>query len=354
MRTAPFAVCLGLLAAGCVPGDNPPWLIDHPLAWGLVASVVQPGPYSSDLVVPDGQVRAAALPLDTLELQWLVVAPPDTPPLPPPIWIVCGRYCTTELIRSELAPGCPWPLPLSRTQPCRLGEGERVRLTLGGAFTAGPEFLGSISLIAVGSADPELTPETCLERLSTRPHADLQRCLVQTRTLELGPLWKVFVIAPALAEQHLVDDIPPDAWNEPPDTHPVLLGAEVLRYADGGPVEVFAIDGDTVPVRAGERIVVTPVFAEDAAQSYYRPVPDHLDPSRYTLDPVEEDLEFRVALTALVDDFEYNFGENQLSREWVVPDHSEPVILHLYATDRRQGRAFASLRFVTEDPADAP
>lgn len=350
MRTARLAACLGLGLSGCAPNDYPPWLIDHPLAWGIVASVVQPGPYSSAIEVPADRVRASALPLDTLELQALVVAPPDTPPLPPPIWIACVGYtCRFNLYsESELPPACPSPLPLSESKPCRLGEGERVRLTLGGAFSAGPEFSGTIDLLVVGSGDPDLSPETCLERLASIPRDELQRCLIQARYLELGPSWAVLAFAPDLVQQHLVD-IPADWSDEPPDVHPVFLHFDVLRLGAGGLVEIQARDGDSVIVRPGERLILDPIFADDAPQPYYRPVRVADAPDLYRLEPDEERMGWRFAFTELVED-----AEGDILNSFTVPDVAGPIVVHFYATDSRQGRATASLRLVVERPGDAP
>lgn len=353
MWTARSAAVLGLLLAGCVPGDHPPWLIDHPTAWGLVASVVQPGPYASGLVVPKGAVRADALPLDTVELQWLVAAPPDTPPLPPPLWIVCARGCPGELRLedTELAPECPDPLPLSRDQPCRLGEGERIRLTLAGAFSAGPDFLGHISLAAIGSADPDLSSETCLERLSSRPYADLQRCIIQNRTLELGPPLAVFRLLPALAETYVLD-VPPDAVDAP-DTHPRLSFVVLTRESEPDRL-FFHAPGETASVRVGERITVEPLFVSEAEESYLQLVTSDDDPHRLRVIPLSEHIEVRVGLTALVDDFEQPADEFSRAHSWVVPDAPDPLVLHLYVSDGRQGRAHATLRLVPEGPPGAP
>lgn len=354
MRTALRLAILGLLAA-CVPEDHPPWLIDHPMPWGIIATVIEPGGYSSELIVPEGHLRAAALPLDTLELQWLAVAPPGTE-LPPPIWLVCTRSCSNDLSSFSghvLEPTCPYPLPLSRAQPCRLGEGERIRLALGGAFTADAQFSGTIPIMGISSGDPDLDPETCLQRLSARPLKGLESCLIQHRNLRLGPPWMLFAAVPALAEAITIDDdLPDDVEDEPADTHPILAGIHVLRLSIHGPIKSLAADGDTVRVRAGEHITVTPALTEASEQEHYnvyRSSDGHIQIDAHL---TREWIQLRAALTALVEVHGPMFGGNPW--RWIAPDDPEPIILHIYIVDSREGRAHATLTFITDDSIDAP
>ncbi|HEY8378251.1 MAG TPA: hypothetical protein VIK91_17265 [Nannocystis sp.] len=347
MRTARLAAVFGLLP-GCVQ-DHPAWLIDRPLPWGIVASVVQPGPYASGLVVPDDRVRAVALPLDTLELQALVVAPPDTPALPPPIWFACGVACLSDLPDLARVSACPSPLPLAREAPCRLGEGERIRLVLGGAFSGIPQ-RGEIPLLAVGSADPDLPSETCLERLAADPREDLGACLVQSRTLALGPPWKLVDVAPVLGAL-LFPELPPDIRDEPVDVHPVLRHIEVVRASPAGAHLLEAHDGDSVSVRPGERITLTAVYADDALQEFYRPIQIQTATGfQFEFVPAVERIQAQFGFTVRVDDFDPVW--NAQTWRWVVPDVADPFDFHLYADDGREGRAVARLRFVPE--RDAP
>ncbi|MBZ5713267.1 hypothetical protein [Nannocystis pusilla] len=343
MRTA-LVVGLGLLG-GCVQYDRPPWVVDHPVAWGLVVRVVEPGGYSSDLVVPDGRERAEALPLDTLELQWIGVGPPDIS-VPPPTWLACPFGCGFPFTYEEL-PACPVPLPLSFPETCRLGEGERVRLSLGGAYTANPEFRGWIQVMAF-TAHGDVDPETCLQRYTSLPRAGLESCLMQQRALTLGPEWKAFTTVPALMSLYPLDgELPPDLADTPPDLNPVLTGLLVRRNGR----EQLAQDGDTVRVHAGDRISVTPQYSDDSQQEYYAftsvAASDHL-----TVMPREEQLVARIGLSAEVQEIGDPLDDE--IRLWVVPDDPEPVDLYLYVADTRQGRAFATLRFVAEDAAPAP
>ena len=350
MRTALRLAILGLLAA-CVPDDHPTWLIDHPMPWGIIATVIEPGGYSSELIVPEGHLRAAALPLDTLELQWLAVAPPGTE-LPPPIWLVCTGSCSNDLSSFSghvLEPTCPYPLPLSRAQPCRLGEGERIRLALGGAFTADERFSGTIAIMGISSGDPDLDPETCLQRLSTRPLKGLESCLIQHRHLRLGPPWMLYTAVPQLAGRYTLegDGLPDDAADEPADTHPNLIGIDVFRVTDRGHIVTFAAKGDTIRVRAGERLTFNPICSDSCTQEYYRfglPFGGEIE---FSLE--SENFRYRAALSALVE------GDGPiLNGVWVAPDDPEPITLYLYIADSREGRAHATFTFITDNSIDAP
>lgn len=343
---------LGVLLAGCIPDDHSTWLLDRPYNWGLHVSVVQPGPYASDLIVPEDRVRAVPLPLDTLDLQWRVLVPADGPPLPPPIWIACAEVCPHELssLQTELEPECPTPLPLSRARPCRLGVGEQLRVVLGGVYTAGDTFQGQLQFMAVGSADPDLSPEACLEGLARTPYPDLDRCLVQTRILALGPLWKLNEVAPQLVKERFID-VPSDIHEEPADTHPVLLGVDVVRRSASGTVELLAADGASVPMRPGERITLRARFADDARQAFYRPRKYSGD-LYYTFVPTEERVWVEYVFGAVVEDLDWDFQAHE--RSFTVPHDSGPIDVHLRAVDSRQGRAYFTVHLVPEEGLGGP
>lgn len=342
MRTCITWASLGLLLA-CFPADHSLWVADRPLALGIIATVVEPGGYSSDLVVPEDRARASPLPLDTFELERHVVIPPGVE-LPPPVWIVCHNSCTYTLSETpDLAP-CPVPLPLSTGAACRLGEGERLRVSLGGAYTANADFWGVFLVMAVSGADSDMSSETCLERMAVRPFASLERCLVQTRLLRIGPLWKALLTVPALESQD--HELPESVRDEEPDFHPVLLGFDIVRQSGPDRVEVFAREGDDVPVRPGERLTLTPRFSPDASQSYHANYWFGSGGMGLSEEQVTEILSFRLVFSEYVGD--YDPFDRRDSRSWIAPDTDEPVVMDLYALDSRQGRVRASLRFVPD------
>lgn len=338
---------LTLLGGACLPYE-PYWLVSEARFLRFSATVVEPGGYSTLLNVPAGQRRATALPLDTIELEWFVATPPGET-LPPPIWVLCSWECGSIFGDDPWphVPECLDPLPFLPTT-CRLGEGHRTRVTLAGAATIYSSAALERSVLVVGSRDPNVSPETCLERLVTRPSADLQPCLTGQRMLPLGPSWAFF----AVPFSEGLSGYPPELLAEEADTHPDITAFRVTRVLGSRRTEVLAAPGDTVTVAPRERITVLPVTLP--GQDYNR-VEDYAEPVPDVVVNLTERIHVDAALTALVDDFsapEYGSPDHQI--RWTVPDHLEPATLYVTASDDRSGRAFATLQFVAEGPDDAP
>jgi hypothetical protein len=343
---------LGLVAVllgACIP-EEPDWLVTEARFRGVQLEVVEAGGYSSLLNVPPGRRRAAALPLDTIELEWKVALPPGAE-LQPPLWIACeilcaethnGRY--SPLIIEELRE-CPRPLPLSRGEPCLLGEGHRLRVGLGSAFTLNPK-LPYIPLLVVGSRRPDVAPATCVERLRTRPLPPVEACIFGLAMAPLGPSWAALPFDPESAET------PPELLAQEPDTHPELVAFAVTRRRGGETSALLAAPGDAVPVRRGERITVTPRFAEGSAQEYWSLAsgdPNTSSPS--ALELRTETLGWQAHLNEWVDDYdEPKLGSTLVSPSWTVPHDVVPTTLYIDVSDNRSGRAFGELHFVP-DPA---
>lgn len=350
MRGASRLVCLAGLLTGCLPAEPPYWWIDHPMNWGVRVSVTQPGGYASGIEVPEGQVRAAALPLDTVELEWLALAP-DGVELAPPVWIACQRCAYGQFPGPDL-PACPRPLPVFLAESCRLGEGVRLPLTFAGASTGS---FGALDLLVVGSADPDLSPETCLQRLLTPPRTGLERCLVMDRQYLIGS----FAVGSGLPEPTGPFDppepepngpaIPPEVLEQAPDTHPIVDGFWVARRSTDGRSEVAVPVGGEVEVRAGDAIEVEIRVAPESFQEYaFLTVAS--DGGIGWISRMES-VSARAAVTALVDDFhEEDWGR----RRFVVPADTGPFTMYFYVSDSREGRTAASLRFVPEDMSESP
>jgi hypothetical protein len=358
MRGPPRLVCLAAALAACLPAEAPYWLIDHPINWGIRISVTQPGGYSSGLVVPEGQVRAAAVPLDTVELEWLALAPPGGE-LAPPIWISCGFDCNPYSLNPYMElPPCERPMPLLQAEPCRIGEGHRLSLTFAGAYDAptlggGPLFgayAGQLSLMAIGSASPDVSPETCLQRLRARPKVALESCLMSWREYNIAaPLPSGLPDPTGPFGQPPPDfPFPPEVLAQAPDTHPVVDGFWVSRESDAGRVELDVADGGAVKVRPGDRIGVELRVTPESEQEYYNAAPGG---TSWMWIPETELVYHRAALTAMVEEEDFTAEE----QAWfVVPAVAEPFTMHFYIADTREGRATASLRFVPEDMFESP
>jgi hypothetical protein len=334
-----------LLVAACIPDEGGSWLIARPTNWGIIATVVQPGGYSSGIVVPEGRQRASALPLDTLELQWLALAPPGTTLGPPTWYALRNTSVSPPAPPDEPLDDCPALLPLSLAAPCRLGAGERLQIALGGTSTVNADFRGELGIVAVGSTDDAMTAEDCAARyLDPRtPSTDLRSCLFMERRLMLGPLIQLIDSVPEEVAKFIDVEIPPEAFDEEPDTHPVL---ESFLVTPGAGDPIMAGDGDTVHVRAGDRIRVTWTYAEGSEQDYFWLINDLEDLERYIVVMLKEVLIEDVALSRYVDEFDEKIDR----RSWIAPDGPEPLLMHFYAADTREGRLAATLRFVSDLP----
>ncbi|MCY1012502.1 hypothetical protein OV079_44625 [Nannocystis pusilla] len=223
MRTLALGAAI-LCGAACIP-FAPYWWIEDARLFGTRMTVVEPGGYSTLLQVPPGQQRASALPLDTVEVEWLFAAAEDTE-VQPPIWLACTRPGCIEAFynRGHGLLDCPLPLPFDIPWACRLGEGHRIRFGFAGAFTlALDSAFAGLSLLAIGSRTPEVPSSTCVERYQKSPHVGLEQCLIGRDVHFPGPLWAVLPFAPELGE------LPLEVVTQAPDTHPDIVGFRVSR-----------------------------------------------------------------------------------------------------------------------------
>ncbi|MDC0717539.1 hypothetical protein [Nannocystis bainbridge] len=344
MRTLALGAAL-LCGAACIPFE-PYWLIQDARVLGTRMTVVEPGGYSTLVQVPYGQRRASGLPLDTVELEWMVAAVDDDE-VQPPIWLACTwPNCIDDYYRTGHALyDCPHPLPLDIRWACRLGEGHTVRVGFAGAFGLQSGFAyGGLSVMAIGSRTPEVASAACLERYGADPHAGLEKCLIARDIHVLGPLWAVLPFAPELGE------LPLEIFGQEPDTHPDIVGFRVTRERGPERLELLVELDDTVSVEPGEHITVLPLVI-GGAQEYSDFFDGDTDgPAEPELHPGYEFISTRVQLTALVDEFaapeDFSY---EAAIEWLVPEHPEPMTMFVSTRDNRAGRGFARLHFVSDD-----
>ncbi|MDC0668565.1 hypothetical protein [Nannocystis radixulma] len=347
MRPAGLRVFIGVtpcLVGACIPVE-PEWVVTDARFRGVKVEVVEPGGYASLLNVPEGEYRATALPLDTVELTWNVTAPEGE--LPPPIWLACSSECLGfgARLAIDLASleDCPVPLPLSPARTCRLGEGWQIRVGLGGAFSASADFSFYVPLVIIGSRRADLAPATCLEFLTSDPVPAAGSCLFTREGIQFGPQW---VVLPFDSDSV----IPQEIREQDVDINPRISGFAVTRARGGTRIELVADLGDDVPVRRGERITVEPIFTAGSAQSYYilingdKDVPWSGEPSLQN-----ELLEWRGWFSAPIDGYELVDGELWFTDlKWTVPHDVVPTTLYVDARDNRGGSDFAELRFVAD------
>ncbi|MFZ6181741.1 hypothetical protein [Nannocystis pusilla] len=346
MRTLALGAAI-LCGAACIP-FAPYWWIEDARLFGTRMTVVEPGGYSTLLEVPPGQQRASALPLDTVEVEWLFAAPADTE-VQPPIWLACTRPGCIEAFynRGHGLLDCPLPLPFDIPWACRLGEGHKIRFGFAGAFTLELDsaFAG-LSLLAIGSRTPEVPSATCVERYQKSPHVGLEQCLIGRDVHIPGPLWAVLPFAPELGE------LPLEVVTQAPDTHPDIVGFRVSRERGADRIELLVEPEDTVIVEPGEHITVLPLLIGGGVQDYV----DVYDPDGPGPEPTEllrgfEQVYLEAYVSAVVDQYDSpSRFDPDADIEWVVSDHPEPLTVFVVARDDRAGVGLARLHFAGKTP----
>lgn len=340
----------GALVCACIPPEPPEWVVTQPVVRGIQTAVVERGPYSKGLLVPLGQTRTSPLPLDTVELRWFVAAP-EGEVVRAPIWVLCSGDCVTFGLADGVGE-CPRPMPLQGATPCRLGEGVRVRLPLGGldTFTGSSLDQGGLlwTVVSIGSFGAS-DPETCLKGLSSPVPPGLEECLIGQHFVLPGPEVRLRWLFP-----WLFDSIapPPEAFQEPPDTNPVIVWFTVADALEPEVPPRLALDGATVEVRAGEPLRVGLQLNANAEEWYY----DWQKSDEGAEEPViwQERLRARVSISADVEAFEASF-EPPFEFRWVAPASPETVTLWVEVRDTRQGVAFGALHLRSVDaPGEAP
>ncbi len=339
--------CVVACISACLPPDPPEWVVTYPITWGIQASVVGAGMYSKDLEVLPGHTRAEMLPLDTVELRWFGAAPEDAQ-IRPPIWLLASGGLPLFVPAGGVQP-CEQPLT-SIYGFCRLGEGERIRVTL----AALPQGLDSFNqrhfrVLTVASDGEVIAPETCLQRTLSERNPDLSGCLIAVRSVPIGPVWR-------LSQLFVGDDDLPEAYfGVPANTNPMITALRVERSSARGTSMQLAAPGDRISVRPGEQITVT--LELDAAQEYVVTYKDRDD--AYVTKPYTEELIIEARLNALIDD--YVASDDGLTHGWTAPDAPEAVTFFAQVGDYRHnsdgggGFGFATLRLVsTLEDGEAP
>src|SRR5688500_2555007 len=95
---AAWLVAAWLVAACTDPPRFSYVLTDEAVVVGLSLSVIEDGPYADDLAsLPADRPRAEVLPLDTVELDALVVDVDGPRDLGDAAWVLCGEPCLGSL-----------------------------------------------------------------------------------------------------------------------------------------------------------------------------------------------------------------------------------------------------------------
>jgi hypothetical protein len=274
--SAGAALLAVVIAAGCLPEVEPPWLVDETTIVTVTTRVVALGPLAPErgsFAWPTPMVEA--LPGDVLELEAVVmdehgelVAAESAP-----VWLMCGWDS------GQCPPGSsgrrPAPCPIAPTIPvdetCVLGEGALVRFGVGplNDFPYGPVTLAQV-IVAAGTPGVS-TGASCLERLQSGEASveqPLWDCRFTEERVELGP---GYPLALAAVEAGFELDPPPSELPEElrsfePDRAPVIESFTIARPERGDELRY----GDVpIDLRAGEMVEVIVNVDPTSVQSYF-------------------------------------------------------------------------------------
>lgn len=314
----------------CLPPDPPDWVIAYPITWGIQANVVVNGLNSQGLGVSPGHTRAEVLPGDTVELRWVGAGPEDSE-IRPPIWLLAS-FGYSPFSFDGTVPNCEQPL-MNLVGFCRLGEGERVRVSLASLDVLASSF----RVLTIASDGDVIDPETCLQYAFSERNPDLLGCLMAARSIPVGPEWR-------LAQFYSNTEGLPEAYfNVPANTNPIITALSVERSSRPDEPPLRAAPGERLTVRPGEQIAVTVELDADAAQEYV--VLDRQPDDTLTTETRTETLTIEARLNALTVDYERS--EDALTHRWTAPDAPEALTFFVQVADDRGGVGFATLRLVS-------
>lgn len=185
-------------------------LTDEPVVVGVSLAVIEDGPYGSDLAsLPADRPRAEVLPLDTVELDALVVDVDGPRALDDAAWVLCGDGCLAALAAQGERYGALEPCAedsAARSFACLAGRGERPRVVmpaivpdLDSAFIVPRGAHAFVrAAVIVGRPDGPSTDE-CLEQLIGSRTA-VWGCAIGVRELPYGPPWALRELLEELLE----------------------------------------------------------------------------------------------------------------------------------------------------------
>lgn len=209
-----------LAALASVPGCSeeyvrPRLLTDEPVVIGISLSVVEDGPHARDVAsLPADRPRAEVLPLDTVELDALVVDVDGERDLADAAWVLCGGLgsgCLASMEWQGERHGVLEPCTeasAASAYACELGRGARPRVVLpafvpdpvGFVPIMGARAFGRAAVITGSPGGP--ATEACVQQLLIGPRVDLRGCAIGVTELSYGPGWAFQAM---LEELDLVD-----------------------------------------------------------------------------------------------------------------------------------------------------
>lgn len=346
-------------------------LTDEPVVVGLSLAVIEDGPYATDLAsLPADRPRAEVLPLDTVELDALIVDVDGPRSLDDAAWVLCGDGCLGSLAaqgarHGELEP-CAEDSAAS-SFACLAGRGERPRVVMPaivpsrdapGVVPRGAYAFLRTAVIAGSPGGP--STDECIEQLLGR-RDDLWGCAIGVRELPYGPPWalrelieelldepgaSIFGlpgVLQSLAQELELPPLPPIVTELlPPNAAPQV---EAVRI--GPPDTVFTDDSSLAP-----RPVDAPLEIEAGAALALRPVVSPRD-QQLVLQPLGPDAWVGSYESVSVQGWSdtplgrsfgpYGFTTSNRLLEFEAPAEEGPVRLYLLLTDSRFGVSWLTL-----------
>lgn len=363
-----------LVAALCSACTDPlrlPYVLtDEPVVVGVSLAVLEDGPYATDLAsLPADRPRAEVLPLDTVELDALVVDIEGPRALDDAAWVLCGDGCLASLAAQgdrygELEP-CAED-SAARSYACLAGRGVRPRVAmpaivpnLDGPFVAPRGAYAFLRAAVIVGSDGGPSTDECIEQL-LGSRSDLWGCAIGVRELPYGPIWALRELAEELqatdgavfrqpgllqelAQSLEYPPLPPIVTQVlPPNAAPRI---EAVRVGLLGPVlsgdpslEPSPVD-EPIEIEAGAALALQPVVSPgDRQLVLYSTGPDSWV-GGYESVSVQGWSD-----TPLGQSFgSYQYTPEQWTLQLEAPAEEGPVRLYLLVTDSRFGVSWLTL-----------
>jgi hypothetical protein len=263
------AIALGAcLAAACVPGVEPSWVITQPRELALHMEVAAQGPYGLP-IDPAGPSGSEFLPRDTVRATPFIAGPdgPIDPEELDILWALCRDPggCRTASPDPDL-PACDLAV-LVPEDPCELGSGASIELRLGDPPAPGPEGALDVSttvpvLSMIASAPDGPGARACVERLAAR--RSLAGCMLMERSIALGPLSEIIDLLERLGyEIDLGESLEP-LLDRPRNHNPGVPRFAV--HVGDGMQEVES--GGRASVRVGDHVLIEVLPRESDVETF--------------------------------------------------------------------------------------
>lgn len=258
---------LALVAAGCLPEAPPAWQVDHTIAAALRFEVVARGPWAADPPRDDRGV-AEAMPGDTIRPVPFVIGP-DGPveDLQPRFFYCDAQRCLSDVGQAGGVRDCGDDEEVPPVDACEL-RGGTLRL---GEMTA---LLHSAAIFTVAGTPEGPSTYKCLKRMRGEDGGNeaLQGCLLRIDLVQLGPAWRLFLLAAltGLPDSVPLTEITPAVTAGEPNLFPGEPALTVLVQDPGEEARTLTpARGDAVAVRRGAQVVITAEVDPADAQEYW-------------------------------------------------------------------------------------